>query len=220
MAYNSISRLLHLKDTIKLRTRLAGGLFYKFVCRCRGVEFLGKVEFLGRPRVKLYPGTRLVIGKNCRFQSGVADNQMGNSHPCMFILYYKGTTVTIGDNCGFSGVSIGANLSITIGNNVRCGGNTFITDADWHPEDPRSGKPKPTVIGDNAWIGVGVVILKGSRIGRNSVIGAGSIVTGEIPPNVIAAGNPCKVIRPLRDDVIKLLDEVGPYGMPLPDYLS
>jgi acetyltransferase-like isoleucine patch superfamily enzyme len=55
------------------------------------------------------------------------------------------------------------------------------------------------VIGDNVWLGVNSVVLKGVTIGKNSVIGANSVVTRDIPPNVIAAGNPCKVIKQIQN---------------------
>ncbi|HOF59743.1 MAG TPA: acyltransferase [Candidatus Cloacimonadota bacterium] len=103
--------------------------------------------------------------------------------------------LSIGSNCGFSGTVIGAFSSITIGNHVRCGANTVISDGDWHQSDQRVGNPLPIKIGDNVWLGLNAIVLKGSVIGDNSIIGAGSVVVGEIPPNVIAAGNPCKVIK-------------------------
>ena len=103
----------------------------------------------------------------------------------------------IGNNCGFSGTVIGAFTKIKIGNNVRCGANTLITDSDWHPEDPRVGPAKPVTIGNNVWLGINVVVLKGVEIGENTVIGANSLVTKNIPANVIAAGNPCKEIAKL-----------------------
>ncbi|GAO31958.1 galactoside O-acetyltransferase [Geofilum rubicundum JCM 15548] len=80
---------------------------------------------------------------------------------------------------------------------MKCGANTLITDSDWHLEDARTGKPQPIVIEDNVWLGVNVTVLKGVRIGANSVIGAHSLVVKDIPANVIAAGNPCKVIKAL-----------------------
>jgi acetyltransferase-like isoleucine patch superfamily enzyme len=103
----------------------------------------------------------------------------------------------IGEGCGFSGTVIGAFSKIELGQNVRCGANTLITDSDWHPQDPRVGPAKPIYIGDNVWLGYGAIVMKGVYIGENSVIGAGSIVTRNIPANVIAAGNPCKVIKQL-----------------------
>ncbi|MDK9708687.1 MAG: hypothetical protein OEL83_16715 [Desulforhopalus sp.] len=105
--------------------------------------------------------------------------------------------LTVSSDCGFSGTVIGCFLEITIGTHVRCGANTLITDGDWHPDDPRAGAPKPIHIGDHVWLGVNVIVMKGVSIGRNSVIGAGSIVTRDIPENVIAAGNPCRVIKGL-----------------------
>ncbi|HUB62462.1 MAG TPA: acyltransferase [Puia sp.] len=189
--------LFHLLDSARLRWRMVMGAYYKFFARCRGVEFLGSCRFMGRPKFKLYPGTRVIVGKGCVFFSGHTDNLIGINRPCIVSVYNPGTVVKIGENTGFSGTVIGAFAGITIGKNVKCGANTLITDGDWHPEDPRSGEPKPVVIGDNVWLGVGAIVLKGAKIGENTVIGANSVVTGEIPAGVVAAGNPCRVIRAL-----------------------
>ena len=104
----------------------------------------------------------------------------------------------IGAGCGFSGTVIAAFKQIVLANDVICGANTLITDSDWHPEDPRAGVSAPVIIGSHVWLGVNATVLKGVSIGDNSVIGAGSVVTRDIPANVIAAGNPCKVIKPLE----------------------
>ena len=189
--------MFHLLDSARLRWRLWCGGYYKFLARMRGVEFAGSCRFMGRPKFKLYPGTRVVVGDACMFLSGHTDNLIGINRPCIVSVYNPGTVVKIGDHTGLSGTVIGAYAGVTIGNNVKCGANTLITDADWHPEDPRSGAPSPVVIGDNVWLGVGAMVLKGSKIGENTIIGAGSVVTGEIPANVVAAGNPCKIIRAL-----------------------
>lgn len=92
--------------------------------------------------------------------------------------------------------------SIHIGKNTVAGVNLSIQTSDGHclsPAKRRSGNfPRYSVtIGENVFIGDNVIILKGVNIGKNSVIGAGSVVTSDIPENVTAAGNPCKVIRPL-----------------------
>jgi acetyltransferase-like isoleucine patch superfamily enzyme len=192
-----VRRLFHLLDSARLRLRIWWGGYYKFFARCRGVEFLGSCQFMGRPKFKLYPGTRVVVGDGCTFLSGHTDNLIGINRPCIVSVYNTGTLVKIGENTGFSGTVIGAFAGITIGKNVKCGANTLITDGDWHPEDPRSGKPRPVEIGDNVWLGVGAMVLKGAKIGENSVIGAGSVVRGVIPANVVAAGDPCKIIRSL-----------------------
>src|SRR5580692_5824343 len=192
---NPVRRLFHLLDSARLRVRIWWGGYYKFFARCRGVEFLGSCRFMGRPKFKLYAGTRVIVGNGCKFLSGHTDNLIGINRPCIVSVYNAGTVVKIGENSGFSGTVIGAFAGITIGKDVKCGANTLITDGNWHPEDPRSGEPRPVVIGDNVWLGVGVIVLKGAKIGDNTVIGANSVVMGEIPANVVAAGNPCRVIR-------------------------
>ena len=96
---------------------------------------------------------------------------------------------------------------VTIGNDVRIGPDCGIYTPE-HAFDPALRAAgyehsDPIVIGDNVWIGGGVSILGGVTIGENSIIGAGSVVTRDIPANVIAAGNPCRVLRELTEDVIR-----------------
>lgn len=91
---------------------------------------------------------------------------------------------------------------ITIGKNVLIGPNVTIctTGHPVHPAHRLDGMYSfPVTIGDNVWIGGNVFILPGVTIGENSVIGAGSVVTKDIPANVIAVGNPCKVLREITD---------------------
>lgn len=92
---------------------------------------------------------------------------------------------------------------ITIGDNVLFGPNVSIYTAGHpiHPESRNSGYEYgiPVTIGRNVWIGGSCVILPGVSIGNNVVIGAGSVVTKDIPDNVCAAGNPCRVIREITD---------------------
>lgn len=137
----------------------------------------------------------ILIGNNCGFRSLFHSNLIGINRKCSISTLLKESEIIIGDNCGFSGTIIGAAKRIKIGNNVRCGANTLITDNDWHLNDPRSSEPVGIIIENNVWLGVNVVVLKGVIIGENSVIGANSVVVKDIPENVIAAGNPCKVIK-------------------------
>lgn len=91
---------------------------------------------------------------------------------------------------------------ITIGKNVLIGPNVTIctTGHPVHPAHRFDGMYSfPVTIGDNVWIGGNVMILPGVTIGENSVIGAGSIVNKDIPANVVAVGNPCKVLREITD---------------------
>ncbi len=112
--------------------------------------------------------------------------------------------ITLGDNvlvcpgCRFDSAS-----SILIGDNCMFAASAYITDADWHDVYDRTeivGVTRPVTLEENVWIGDGATVCKGVTIGRNSVIGAGSVVASDIPENVIAAGNPAKVIKPLDPD--------------------
>lgn len=94
-------------------------------------------------------------------------------------------------------------VSVTIGNCVMCAPNVTISTTG-HPVHPyyrtRGAQfSLPIVIEDNVWIGANVMIMPGVTIGKNSVIGAGSVVTHDIPANVVAFGTPCRVIRPITD---------------------
>lgn len=201
MSSPTVRRMFHLVDSARLRWRIGWGGYHRFFARQRGVEFLGSCRFVGKPKFKLYPGTRVIVGDGCVFLSGHTDNVIGINRPCIVSVHNPGTVVKIGEHSGFSGTVIGAFAGITIGDRVKCGANTLITDADWHPEDPRSGEPRQVVIGNDVWLGVGVMVMKGAKIGDNTVIGANSVVIGEIPANVVAAGNPCKIIRALNNNL-------------------
>ena len=94
--------------------------------------------------------------------------------------------------------------TVTIGNNVICGPNVNIyTSAHPFNEVQRikgMEYAKPVIIHDNVWIGGNVTILPGVRINQGAIIGAGSVVTKDIPPYVIAGGNPCEVIREITQE--------------------
>lgn len=162
------------------------------------VEIGKHCEFIGKTTFRRRPATSISIGEGCIFNSSHTSNWIGVYSPCIISTIARGAIIEIGEKCGFSGTVIGAAKSIKIGNNVRCGANTLITDSDWHMDDPRTGPDQDVVIEDNVWLGYGVKVLKGVHIGANSLIGINSVVTKDIPANVIAAGNPCKVIKSIE----------------------
>jgi maltose O-acetyltransferase len=87
---------------------------------------------------------------------------------------------------------------ITIGDDVQIGPDVQLLAAT-HPVDPRLRAAKwetarPVAVGDNVWLGGRVIVLPGVKIGRDTVVGAGSVVTRDLPPGVVAAGNPARVI--------------------------
>ena len=135
--------------------------------------------------------------------------------------YMKEVFAECGDNCYIelpfhanfgghhvhfgSGVYANSNLTLVddghiyVGDKVMFGPNVTVATAN-HPIDPELRSKglqynKDVYIGENVWIGAGAIIVPGVHVGKNSVIGAGSVVTKDIPENVVAVGNPCRVLR-------------------------
>ena len=111
-----------------------------------------------------------------------------------------GYNISIGENFYANfGLSILDAAKVTFGKNAFIGPNVGIYAAG-HPLDAKERNTlieyaKPIAIGDNVWIGGDVTIVPGVSIGDNCVIGAGSVVTKDVPPNTLAAGNPCRPIK-------------------------
>lgn len=171
-----------------------------------GEVIFGQFHTNGCPYVDVWNGGRIIIGSGFAMNNRISGNPIGVYSRCTFIAS-DGATLRIGDNVGISQSAIVAKADITIGDNVKIGGGSVIYSTDFHslsPEDRNSDRDAelansaPVVIDDNVFIGAHCIVLKGVTIGRNSVIGAGSVVTRSIPDNVIAAGNPCRVIREIK----------------------
>lgn len=170
-------------------------------CRLKGLPWLSTWTFWGLPFVQFAKGSKIQIGSHFIAGSLTECNSIGVFQKVILKTNSPNASLTIGHHVGISGSSIAASERIEIGNYVLIGSGCLITDSDAHPVDPeerRAGgqvRTKPIVIEDDVFIGARTVVLKGVRIGGGSVIGAGSVVTHNIPSMVIAAGNPCRVIR-------------------------
>jgi acetyltransferase-like isoleucine patch superfamily enzyme len=178
-------------------------VFGKLNLRIRGIAFGSNVVFFGSTYFYRIAESSIKIGDNVIFRSDSTSNLIGVNKKCMVSTLEKGAQIIIGNDSGFSGVTIGAAKKIHIGANVMIGANCIITDTNWHNIDPllrhmRDTSPGEIHIADNVFIGYGTIILKNVGIGENSVIGAGSVVTKTIPSNVVAAGNPCVVVKQLK----------------------
>lgn len=134
------------------------------------------------------------VGNNCYIEPPLHANWGKNTHLGNDV--YANFNLTLVDD-----------TDIYIGNNVLIGPNVII-DTGTHPVKPDIRKKQaqfnvPVYIEDNVWIGGGSIILPGVKVGKNSVIGAGSVVTKDIPENVVAVGNPCRVLREIGEKDLK-----------------
>jgi len=122
----------------------------------------------------------------------------GHLAPCEFAAS-PGAQLIIGERVFVNqGVTIAAKESIEIGDDSLIGDFSAIYDSNYHQIDPsHPDKPRPVTIGRNVWLGNGVLVLPGSTIGDHTVVAARSVVKGDLPPRVLAAGNPAVAVREL-----------------------
>ena len=172
-----------------------------FFLKIKGVQLSWDSIFYGIPIVYREPNSKISIGNNVTIRSDKTSNLFGTIKKSTLATMREGALLSIGNSCGISAASITSFKKVTIGDNVLIGANVYITDSDWHgiPIEKRTeeGDSEEVNIGNGVWLGANSIIIKGVSIGDNSVIGAGSVVTKNIPENVIAAGNPCRVIKKL-----------------------
>jgi len=145
--------------------------------------------------VRLAGRVRLRGDGDVEFGQGVT--LAGDIVPLEFVSY-KGARISIGDHTFINyGSSISAYKQVEIGRHCLLGHHTLIVDRNEHGVDQREMVPPPAqvIIEDHVWIGSRVVVLPGVLIGHHSVIGAGSVVTKDIPANCLAVGNPARVVR-------------------------
>ncbi|CAD7767296.1 MAG: 2,3,4,5-tetrahydropyridine-2,6-dicarboxylate N-acetyltransferase [Candidatus Argoarchaeum ethanivorans] len=211
---NKISSML---SQYKIRELLPYFLFYcleksklyvntfgsKIICIIWNVKIGEGAKFYGLPLIRKHPSGSVDIGTNCSFRSSQWSNSIGLNRKC-YINASKNAEIVIGRDCGFSGTVIAATKSIIIGDRVLCGANVTISDTDRHSvnslerfqKEPPAAKP--VFIGDDVWLGMNVVVLKGVTIGNGTVVSANSVVTHTLPENVIAGGHPAVVLKPIN----------------------
>lgn len=121
---------------------------------------------------------------------------------CRFVpstlVVFKGGRLEIGDETMLNfGADISATRSVKIGRDCLIGTHAIILDNDYHDllDRHRVPEPKPVTIGDRVWIGNRVIVLPGVTIGDDAAVGAGSVVTSDVPPRSVVVGNPARVVR-------------------------
>jgi acetyltransferase-like isoleucine patch superfamily enzyme len=161
-------------------------------------DSLGSIPEIAHPRSLVIFGHNIHLGKYAQIICASDNCVRLTSWPSK----QADAEIVIGDYCLISpGVRISAAKSIRIGDNSMLAANVIISDSDWHGIYNRV-RPfrctKPVIIENNVWLGERVIVTKGVTIGENSVIGAGSVVTKNIPANSVAAGNPARIIKTIN----------------------
>jgi acetyltransferase-like isoleucine patch superfamily enzyme len=174
--------------------------FHKIQKECENVVFGSNIKFHGRPDFSFNKKSKVELGDNLVFTSSIMSNWAG-LYKKSSVAVMQNANLKIGNNCKFSGISLYCSNKIIIGEYVICGANVSIWDTDFHPIDyierrisNTEARTKPVTIGNDVFIGANAIILKGSKIGERSIIAAGSVVSGKIPPDQIWGGNPAKFL--------------------------
>lgn len=187
--------------------------WFKIVMKATGVQYGRNLLLKGVPVIFNKNGAKLVIGDNCVIKSSFLSNLVGLYSRTIIVTRAPEAEIHIGNNVGISGATIYARKGIRIGDNTAIGGNVKILDNDFHPldtkerikllSDPKGGDSplipsRKITIGKNCFIGCNSIILKGTILGDNCIVGAGAVVSGQFDSNCVIAGNPAKVIRRLE----------------------
>lgn len=173
----------------------------------KAVQMKGDVRIFGRLPIFKIPGKgKIIFGHKVVLNSDFIKSNTALTYKCTLVCGWEGI-IEIGDNTMLNGVCITSYKQVIIGKNCQIASSTLITDTDYHPINPiirekevlgykinfNEVNKKEVIIGDNVWIGWGAIILKGVHIGDNSIIAAGSVVVGNVPANVLIAGNPAVI---------------------------
>ena len=186
-------------------------IFWILYNRClftiKKINFGKDLRICNKLYLKLKGNNVVNIGVNFGFSTGGGKNPLSRNIRGAIELE-KGASMTIGDNVGISSSCLWVFDHLDIGNDTKIGADCIILDSDAHSlsyvermngnTDRPNAKKAGITIGKNVLIGTRCIILKGVTIGDRSIIGSGSVVTKSIPPDCIAAGNPCKVIRSIN----------------------
>jgi glycosyltransferase involved in cell wall biosynthesis/carbonic anhydrase/acetyltransferase-like protein (isoleucine patch superfamily) len=176
--------------------------FARFQFWSAGIAWRKGFKIYGLPILQIWSGSKISIKENFELRSAPRSNPLAPNHPVVLSTRSSQAKISIGSEFGMTGGSIVAEKEILIGDRVLIGANSLVIDTDFHPlssqerlKTPLQGKTNRIVIEDDVFVGTNSIILKGSHLHRGCVIGAGSVVSGDIPADCIAAGNPAKVIK-------------------------
>lgn len=185
------------------RIRAIPSFLWLLEAKTKGIACHPSVKFLGRPLISRAQGSEFILAEGVRIHSALRSNPLGCFQPAVLRTMAPGARLALGRRVGLSGVVICAGKSIEIGEETIIGSGAMILDNDLHARNADGTwkveyvqNARPVKIGKRVFIGARSIILKGVCIGDDAIIGAGAVVSKDVPSGTIAAGNPAKIITP------------------------
>jgi acetyltransferase-like isoleucine patch superfamily enzyme len=185
--------------------RISSAPWIRMAFLAHGLRWGQRWRIFGMPVLQLHRGSMLELGDGLELRSWPSSNPLMPNHRVVFATRSAEAVIRLGDDCGLTGATLVATQRIEIGNRVLVGANATIVDTDFHPLDAQlrraninTGATAPVYIEDDVFIGMSAIILKGVRLGAGCVVGAGSVVTRDVAPSTVVAGNPAQVVPGVR----------------------
>ena len=187
------------------RVRGLSGILWNAEANFKGVACGKGVVFVGRPIIGVVPGSRIILGDDVRINSALRSNPLGCFQPSVLRTLAPNAELRLAKRTGISSSVICAGKRITIGEDTLIGAGAMLFDNDFHAlssdgswSEAYSESARPIWVGKSVFIGARAIILKGVEIGDYAIIGAGAVVTSNVPPCSIFAGNPAREVGKRR----------------------
>ncbi len=187
----------HVLGKVLARLRNSPSFLWRAEAVFKGVSCGKVVVFRGRPMISVANDSRLILSDGVCINSALRSNLGGCFQPSILRTLAPGAELRLGANVGISAVTICAGKEITIGENTIIGTGAILLDNDIHALNPDGTwrdeyvqSARPIRVGKSVFIGTHAIIMKGVKIGDAAIIGAGAVVTRNVPANAIFFGNP------------------------------
>lgn len=183
-----LSRIKRLFYSVFYRKRLK-------ICKNVDIDYASRIVIKGKGKI--------LLNENVHIRSKKYGYHSGMPFPSTLFADGDESSINIGVNSRLNGCYVHSREQIILGKNCAIASGVNILDFNGHETISKNrtleiDNPKKIIVKDNVWIGLNVVILKGTIIGENSIIGANSVVKGEFPPNSLIMGNPGVLVKTLN----------------------
>lgn len=174
-------------------------LLFRYLSLSRDFEIGKHARIRGLPIVSMSHLSSIKIGDHAYLISRSRNTALGVNHPVVLRTLKKTAVISIGNHFRASGAILCAADSISIGDRVMMGANVTVADTDFHSfnagvrfseHDLSEAREARVVIGNDVYLGMNAIVLKGVTIGDAAIVGAGAVVTRDVPAGAIVAGNP------------------------------